>query len=236
MVIRSPADIAYLSARKVFSASIGPQELWSIVDHWPLYVGGKNLARALALHDLYRSVAKIPGAVAEFGSWNGASIMLLAKIARIFDANSPRRFLCFDTFEGLPAGVEKDGSGATSTGQYSGNLERLRALIRLYDMEHKIEIHRGLIQNTLPRVLEDESLYFSFVFLDADLYEPTIAALMQCHDRMVSGGVFVFDEWGEAEWPGETIAVREFMDQNSTSYKYEVVSNTEQPSLVLRKI
>src|ERR1700690_3318252 len=68
-------DAAYLAERKALSQELGPRELWSIVDHWPLYCGVGNLARFMAIADLLRGTARVPGHVAEFGSWKGANLM-----------------------------------------------------------------------------------------------------------------------------------------------------------------
>jgi len=55
-------------------------------------------------------------------------------------------------------------------------------------------------------------------------------------DRLAKGGLFVFDEWNDKRWPGETVAVREFMENNSSRYEMIHIKNTRQPSLALRKI
>lgn len=39
----SNLDERYLSKRRVFSEETGARELWSVIDHWPLYVGLSNL-------------------------------------------------------------------------------------------------------------------------------------------------------------------------------------------------
>lgn len=234
--LRSQADTRYLEARKQFSDKIGPQELWSAIDHWPLYVGMQNLARFISIYETARSTGSAPGHVAEFGTWNGASTMMMAKALKIAQPLVNRRFLCFDTFEGLPAGAAEDGEHNARGGGYVGNLERFQEMIRLYDLDHSIEIYKGRIEQTLPEALKDESLQFSFIFCDADLYEPTKAALDLCHDRIVIGGCIAFDEWGDPDWPGETKAAMEFLAKYPGKYRESTMYHTGRPSLLLRKI
>ena len=44
------------------------------------------------------------------------------------------------------------------------------------------------------------------------------------------------DEWNYDQWPGESLAVREFLETNGDSYEMISVRNARQPSLVLKKI
>ena len=88
----------------------------------------------------------------------------------------------------------------------------------------------------MPVYLErDQGATFSFVYFDADLYEPAVSVLNNCHPRLAKGGIYVFDEWNSSTWPGEGLAVREFMEAHCDSYNMESVRDTRQPSLVLRK-
>jgi hypothetical protein len=229
-------DNSYLANRKQFSAKVGLRELWSVIDHWPLYVGVSNLARSLAIYEILKEQSKIPGDIAEFGSWRGANLMFMAKTTQILDPYSPRQVHCFESFEGLQNFRTEDGK-PQEAGTYKGSLEELQEMLTLYGLSDSVAIHKGRIEKTLPKLLgQDGGLTFSLVYFDADLYEPAITVLEQCHARMAKGGVFVFDEWNYPEWPGEGRAVREFMDKRSDFYEMSNVSRTRQPSLLLRKI
>lgn len=230
-------DQQYLSHRSDYSQTTGPRELWSVADHWPLYCGIANLARSLSILDIFRTTLDVPGDVAEFGTWRGANLMLLSKALRIYDPRSAKVVHCFDSFEGLTEFRAQDGGATAMQGRYQGNLAEIRAMIDLYGLQDEIVIHQGLIENTLSKFLEaDTSASFSFVYCDTDLYASTKEILQQLDARLSIGGVFVLDEWNHADYPGETVAVREFMAGRADRYRMEHVRNTRQPSLVLRKI
>ncbi len=230
------SDDRYLKARRALSEKYGARELWSIADHWPLYVGVANLARFMAMADLLDRTLAVPGHVAEFGTWRGANLMLLAKLLAIYDPQGNKQVHCFDSFEGLQTFAPQDGNAEGRRAAYQGSLEELDEMIELYDLEDSIVLHKGEIQQTLPSVLEAEpGLSFSFVCCDTDLYEPSRLILDALHSRLSKGGIFVFDQWNYAEWPGESIAVREFLEERGDSYDAEHVRNARQPSLVLRK-
>jgi len=229
-------DQNYLKQRELFSAETGPRELWGVVDHWPLYAGVANLARYLSISDLLRSTLGVPGHVAEFGTWRGATLMLLAKLLRIHDPSGPKVVHCFDTFEGLSAFADEDGDASKDAGRYRGSYEELLELMTLYDLGDDIDIHRGLIEDSLPALIERRpEISFSFVYCDTDLYDSTATILRELAPRVVAGGLIVFDEWNTERWPGEGIAVNEYLNENVGIFTVEAPLHTRQPTLALRK-
>ncbi len=230
-------DKTYLSARKEFSTKYGERDVWQVMDHWPLYVGNANLQRVLAVYELIKSTLHVPGHIAEFGSWRGANIMFIAKVLNILDPHSNKLVYSFDSFEGLTEFNEKDINAVSEKGAYKGSLEELKDLISLYELNDNISIQKGYIENTLPALMAlDPALSFSFVYCDTDLYSSTKIILDLLHPRMMIGGLFVFDEWNHPKWPGETAAVKEFLDIHSSNYEIIHIKNTRQPTLALKKI
>ena len=231
------SDQIYLEARKAFSAKVGTRELFSIIDHWPLYVGNGNIGRFLAIYEIVKQQLRVAGDIAEFGSWRGANLMFITKVMHFLDPNGAKRVHCFDNFEGLPEFSAADGDEQGRVGMYRGSLEEITASIELYGFTDTIAIHKGLIEDTLPAYLDaNQATSFSLIYFDADLYEPAVTVLRHGHERLSRGGVFVFDEWNSEGWPGEGLAVREFMAKFGASYEMESVPGTRQPSLVLRKL
>ena len=229
-------DRKYLTERSLLSEKNGQRELWSIIDHWPLYCGIENLARFVAILDIVRRSLLVPGHIAELGSWRGANLLFMTKLLRIFDPNGSKQVHCFDSFEGLQTFSDKDCLTEENRGSYLGNYEELLEMIALYELQDDIVIHKGFVGNTLPVLFSSQAeLSFSLVYLDMDLYEPTIEALNEFHPRLSKGGMFVLDEWNAQNYPGETVAVREFLEKHGDCYRMEHVQWARQPSLVLIK-
>ena len=225
----------FLTKRKNLSSTLGKQEIYEVVDHWPLYVGTKTLARTVEILDIFRSVLDVEGDIAEFGSHKGANVMYLAKLAQIYGALDKKRIHCFESFEGLTNFAAEDGVQQGNEGRYQGNLELLNNVIDLFGYDKAIQIHQGFIEKTLPAFLQQNPGHkFSFVYYDADLYEPCKVVLDLLHDKLSIGGVFVFDEYGLEEWPGETRAVDEFVAENK-NFSVERPRITARPGLILRK-
>lgn len=75
----------------------------------------------------------------------------------------------------------------------------------------KIELVAGDVVKTVPDFLKvNPHTLISLLYLDLDLYEPTISALNDLYDRVVRGGIIAFDEINNPMWPGETEAFLEF--------------------------
>jgi SAM-dependent methyltransferase len=227
----------YISQRKEFSIKYGKRDVWEVIDQWPLYVGNFNLQRVLAVYELLKTTLKVPGHIAEFGSWKGSNVMFMAKVLNMIDPFSNKLVYSFDSFEGLTQFHEKDNEAVSLKGAYRGNLEELTDLIKLNKLDDNIRIQKGYIENTLPSLLEeDSSLSFSMVYIDTDLYTSSKIILESLHSRLMKGGIFVFDEWNYPQWPGETIAAREFLNEHGSNYEVIHIQNTRQPTLVLKKM
>ena len=156
---------------------------------------------------------------------------------RIFDPLSSKQVHCFDSFEGLKNFSPPDGSAILKQGAYKGLLEEMTDIIELYELDDEIDIHKGLVEETLvPFLNRYPSVQFSLVYCDVDLYDPTKKILASMHPRLCKNGVFVMDQWNEPYYPGESTAVREFLDSHGKEYAVEHVSNARQPSLILRKL
>lgn len=231
------ADKRYFAQRSAFAASANVPELWNFLDHWPLYVGTANLARNLAITDLFKSTLATPGDVVEFGCWKGSTTLLLTKLLAIYDPSGPKVVHVFDSFEGLTQFHAADAVAVSQLGDYQGSRRYLEHCAKLADLEDMILIHEGHIETTLPIfVKEHQEKRFSFVYCDTDLYKATSTILEGMWRLLTIGGLMVFDQWNMSEFPGEGIAVNEFMESVAGSFEMIKPSNTRQPTLALRRL
>jgi len=230
-------DKAYLAKRKKLAVKHDKPWLWEHIDHWPLYVGTANLGRYMAISEIVKETLSVPGHIAEFGSWKGANLMFMTKLLNLWDPHGNKVVHCFDSFEGLATFTDQDGGSESHTGEYRGQLDELKEFIDLYELQDCIDIHVGLIQDSLPELLQKEpQLSFSLIYCDTDLYEPTNLILSELHQRLMPGGCFVFDQWNDSRWPGEGLAGNEFIREYTDFYEPLHVQAARQPNLVLRKL
>jgi hypothetical protein len=195
------------------------------------YVRRQNLARFMVQYELFKKQLDIKGSIVECGVHNGGGVMAWAKISSILEPyNYHRKIIGFDTFEGFPsiADIDKEND-QVKTGMFAEDYDvydELSGCIEEYDenrfINHiaKIDLIKGDANLTIPNYIEENKhTLVSLLYLDFDIYEPTVTALNNFLPRMSKGSVIAFDEINNKDWPGETMAMLENLDINN--YKIE---------------
>lgn len=203
---------------RIFEACPDPIE--TKLEQFPKYVRRQHLKRFLALYEIFKLVLPVKGSVIECGVFKGFGVMSWAKLSAMLEPeNLTRRVYAFDTFAGFPSVHEKDQTpvaDVTAGGLFADSHDELQALITEYDRDRflghidKVHLVKGDVVETIPTFLAaNPHLVVSLLFLDMDLYEPTLAALRHFVPRMPKGAVLAFDELDNPMWPGETVATLE---------------------------
>jgi hypothetical protein len=195
------------------------------LETFPRYVRRQHLKRFLSMYELYKRILPVKGSIVECGVYRGFGFMSWLKLGAILEPeNLTRRVYGFDTFDGFPslADVDQNSHTSTTVGDLrSDSHDELQALLALHDQDRflghipKGKLIQGDIVRTAPQFVHDHPhLVVSMLFLDADLYEPTKAALQAFVPRMPRGAIIAFDELDNPQWPGETVAALEEIGLN----------------------
>ena len=193
------------------------------------YVRRHELARFMVQYELFKRVADIKGSIVECGVYQGAGVMAWAKLSETLEPyNFLRKVYGFDTFEGFPSIADADltGSGAVAEvghlrpeyNTYDEIKECIAALeeTRLLKHQEKVQLVKGDAMVTIPEFLKkNQHVLVSLLYLDFDLYEPTLLALKEFLPRMPKGSIIAFDELHDPKWPGETRALLEAVNLNN---------------------
>jgi hypothetical protein len=129
-----------------------------------------------------KSTEKVQGDLAEVGVFRGGS----AKLIRESDGARPLHL--FDTFGGIPK-VEQIDQPAFYQGQFAASIEEVRGYLKEYE---NLYFYKGTFPETATPV---EDKRFSFVHLDVDTYESTLACLRFFYPRMSPGGVLLSHDY-----------------------------------------
>ena len=148
---------------------------------------------------------RVPGDVAECGTYKGGSAFFLAK--RIKEEFSHKRLFLFDSFAGLSSPSAIDGDWWSSA-DLSCSVQDLRANLASLGELSFVKIYPGWIPDLFSEVADRK---FCLVHVDVDLYQPTRDSLEFFYCRMSRGGMILLDDYGHATCPGVTTAVDEFM-------------------------
>ncbi|MDD2914464.1 MAG: macrocin O-methyltransferase [Gallionella sp.] len=186
------------------------------------YVRRQNIARFLAQTEIFKLQLPVKGSIVECGVHHGGGVMAWAKLSTTLEPyNYHRKIIGFDTFAGFPhvAPIDVLNRSDVKAGMFSeayNIYDELNLCVKEYDenrfLNHipKIDLVQGDANLKIPEYLEkNPHLLVSLLYLDFDVYEPTVTALKTLLPRMPKGAVLAFDEVNNADWPGETKAMLE---------------------------
>jgi hypothetical protein len=223
---RSNKELSYMEAleQKVCDSALSILER---MISFPMYVPRQTLATFLYKYELFKKVLNVHGSIVECGVAYGAGLMTFAQFSAILEpVNYTRKIIGFDTFMGFP-GISAQDAGSRDKHCKKGGMAvdtyaELQQCIELYDenrqVSHipKVELVKGDAKKTIPSYIEkNPHLVVSLLYLDFDVYDPTLIALKNFVPRMPKGAIIAFDELCHPEWPGETVAVMEEIGINN---------------------
>ncbi|MGQ1785809.1 MULTISPECIES: TylF/MycF/NovP-related O-methyltransferase [unclassified Saccharicrinis] len=144
---------------------------------------------------------KIDGDIAEVGVFKGET----AKI--IHHLMPDRRLYLFDSFSGLPTQVIREDCDGTVRPQTVNFEQTSKDEVEKYIKgNHQIDIREGIFPDTAKGL---ENNVFSFVHLDADLYQSTLDGLQFFYPRLSPGGSILIHDYNH-NWEGVRKAVDDF--------------------------
>jgi O-methyltransferase len=185
-----------------------PQMAWWEDAFFNLYLdrfgerAGMNTDRRWMVYQLMRLVSNVPGDTAECGVYRGAGSFLICRLSQA--GSVPREHLIFDSFEGLSAPSESDGTHWMAGDMACGLEEVQRNLAEFPNTRY----FQGWIPSRFAEVADRR---FAFVHIDVDLHRPTLDSIEFFYPRMSPGGVILCDDYGFTSCPGVTRACDEYL-------------------------
>ncbi len=159
--------------------------------------------RCFELWSLVEQSKKLDGALIEIGVWRGSTGALIAKKARLCGIKDPV-YLC-DTFKGVVKASEKDplykgGEHADTSRQI---VEELVTTLGL-DNVHILE---GVFPDQTAQWIQEKR--FRLCHIDVDVYDSARDIVEWLWNRMVAGGIVIYDDYGFEGCSGITRYVEE---------------------------
>ena len=140
----------------------------------------------------------IKGDIIEFGVGSGASFCLLYRYITRIDRDLSRRFLLFDSFEGLPEGEVKDQHPQWKTGAWCFDQAAVVQRGKRYGVDfNRVHVTPGYYDRSLTydcaRRLTLQHL--ALVHIDCDLFSSTSQALQFITPFVQNGTIALLDDY-----------------------------------------
>lgn len=174
------------------------------------YVGHMTLNRLLTIYELYKKTTGLAGHIADVGVYKGASSLLFAKLVKIFESEALTMVHGFDWFEGTK--TSEQDTNLIVDGGYKTDYQEIIELVEKQGFESILKIHKmNLITDCPAFFAQYRHLKFKLVMMDAGCYEVMKASIPFFYDRLIPGGIMIFDQYSHEFAPGETLAVNEIL-------------------------
>lgn len=184
-----------------------------------------DVYRCYELWTLVEQTAKCAsGALLEVGVWRGGTGALIAKRAQLCGIPDPV-YLC-DTFAGMIKSSDSDSW--YEGGEYADcSAEQVEALLRKVGAENA-RLVEGVFPDETAGQVDAESLRFCHV--DVDVYESARDVTSWVWQRLVPGGIVVYDDYGFASCDG----IRKLVEEERGREDRVVVHNLNGHAVVIK--
>jgi len=194
--------IEYLKAKSI--------PLEDVLHNFPAYVGHMSLNRIFTIYELYKKTLGIAGHIADVGVYKGASSLLFAKMIKIFESESLTLCHGFDWFQGRITS-DKD-SYLMPDGGCKTDYQDIIELVKLQGLNNILKIHQIDLRSELSAFFDRyPHLRFKLVMMDAGQYDAMKASIPIFYERLIPGGIMIFDQYAHEFAPGEMLALIEFL-------------------------
>lgn len=172
---------------------------------------------------LYNMVANLPGDIVEIGIFKGCSVLLWLKLNSMYTPNSIRKVIGFDFFDSGFVDQLGNDLDKTAMAQVFSRCPTTREEISVEGITNKIlaagfdnskfELVKGDVSITSKEYADSRpGMRISLLYMDVDLEKPTYDTLYNLWDKVVIGGIIVFDEFAYHYW-SESNAVDRFIKE-----------------------
>lgn len=204
------------------------EDVYSAFNKFIFSTDVKLIGKLLHRFRFFQDTLHLPGDIVEIGVFKGSGIATFSKFVEIFCPNSNKKIIGFDIFDDSNKEhiLDKDGifdKTNMNTVYSKVNVNELsleNVLLRLNNMniDKKYMLIRGDVEDTLPEFIHSNPGFrTSLIYIDVDLDRPTYNALKYLWDRLLPGGIVIFDEYEYHKF-SESNGVEKFLRERNMSF------------------
>lgn len=193
------------------------QARWDLYNQFSLWGDVDRFTKLLARYELFKRIVDRPGDIVEGGVLKGAGVLYWAKLIEIFNPQSRRKVVGFDTFAGYPEDTSRKHDQRTAKAFTKEQIqaeeqispEAIMDVAKQQGLARRIELVKGDAAQTVKEYVDAHPGFrVALLNLDFVLYDPSLAAMRHLYPRVVPGGVVALDEYAVSD-KGESEAVDE---------------------------
>jgi hypothetical protein len=199
------------------------QDIYDSFNHFIFSKDRDVFNKLYARVTFYEKTKHLVGDIVECGVFKGSGVMTWLKVLDLNEPNTIKKVIGFDFFnpsfvDTIKEPKDRDAMSQVFSRCPSMNTEFTKdavyeKLVSAGIPSHKCDLVSGDISLTSEEYISSRpGMRISILYLDLDLYEPTYEALNHLWNRVVDGGIVVFDEHGYHAW-SESAAVDRFVSE-----------------------
>ena len=216
---------------KIVNETLKHEEISGLFQNFTCFTPRPQLSRFLVRNELFKLSAEVQGAIVECGVHTGFGLLSWHHLRSIYTPlDSQKTIIGFDTFEGFTELNENDHNSLIKhkKGDLSyDSFSMLSKVLELHSTNHYLQsfaknykLIKGDACKTIPDYISNNRhTLCSLLYLDFDVFEPTLAAIKNFLPRMSKGSIIAFDQANIPSFPGETLALLEALNLNKYKLK-----------------
>lgn len=191
------------------------KNIWNYENGFYWFSSKSRLNKLLAHYELYKSIVGIPGHIFEFGVYKATSLIRFATFRDALENDFSRKIVGFDAFGAFPTNQLKDKDDLNFVKNFETTGGSGLDKIEIENIfSHKgfknFNLVKGNVFDTLPAYIKkNPETRIALLHLDMDVKEPTDFTFELLYERVVPGGLIIFDDYNAVA--GETISVDTFV-------------------------
>jgi len=207
-----------------------------------IFSGDNRVFNKMAMKiELYKEVKHLSGDILEFGVFKGAGIGIFLNLKRLYEPNSLMKVIGFDFFNPATLSDKLDGLNKSMMDTVLNradatdlSLESVKKRLSQFSQDDFLLIEGDGVINSKQYNAENPGARIKMMYMDIDLGEPTYHILKTLWNKVVKGGIIVFDEYGFHKWD-ESDGVDNFLKEIPGQYEF-IDTKVCSPSAYIRKL
>lgn len=204
----------------------------------------KVLGKLLHRHDFFNKTRHLPGDIVEVGVFKGSGVASFSKMIEIYCPNSIKKIVGFDIFDPelscevltKDTDIDKDSMNQvySRVDKNDRTLNSVSNRLNNVSSSGNFLLVEGDVEITLPKFIENNpGQRISLLYIDVDIERPSYIALKYLWDKVVPGGIIVFDEYEYHKFT-ESCGVDKFLKERNIEYNL-ITTNWLSPTCYIQK-